>query len=218
MWAVAQKHPDVVKVLLAHGADVHARSEVWSQVMAVPPHGRARIQPRDPARRRHGVDVCGARRRSRLGEAPRGCRRQRQRRRCVGRQRHGARRALRLSASWSSSCSRRAPTRTPPPPALPRFTPRSCAATRRWCARSSRTAPIRTRRFGPGRRPAARRRTSTSRPSWSARRRSGWRPVSAQPAVMRLLVKHGADPLFVHRADYHAERRRRAAHARRRRR
>jgi ankyrin repeat protein len=39
MWAVAQKHPDVVKVLLSHGADVHLRSEVWSQVMAVPPHG-----------------------------------------------------------------------------------------------------------------------------------------------------------------------------------
>jgi uncharacterized protein len=39
MWAAAQKHPDVVKVLLAHGADVHARSEVWSEVMAVPPHG-----------------------------------------------------------------------------------------------------------------------------------------------------------------------------------
>lgn len=38
MWAVAQKHPDVVRVLLARGADVHARSEVWSQVMAVPPH------------------------------------------------------------------------------------------------------------------------------------------------------------------------------------
>ena len=45
MWAVAQKHPDVVKVLLAHGADVHARSEVWSQVMAVPPHGYLRLQP-----------------------------------------------------------------------------------------------------------------------------------------------------------------------------
>jgi uncharacterized protein len=39
MWAVAQKHPDVVKALLAHDVDVHARSEVWSQVMAVPPHG-----------------------------------------------------------------------------------------------------------------------------------------------------------------------------------
>jgi uncharacterized protein len=39
MWAVAQKHPDVVRVLIARGADIHARSEVWSQVMAVPPHG-----------------------------------------------------------------------------------------------------------------------------------------------------------------------------------
>jgi ankyrin repeat protein len=39
MWAAAQKHPDVVKVLLAHGADIHARSDVWSEVMAVPPHG-----------------------------------------------------------------------------------------------------------------------------------------------------------------------------------
>ncbi len=39
MWAVAQKHSDVVKVLLAHGADVHARSETWSQMMAVSPHG-----------------------------------------------------------------------------------------------------------------------------------------------------------------------------------
>lgn len=39
MWAVAQHHPDVVKVLLAHGADVKAKSAVWSQVMAVSPHG-----------------------------------------------------------------------------------------------------------------------------------------------------------------------------------
>src|SRR4030095_2246277 len=39
MWAAAQQHPDVVKVLLAHGADIRARSEVWSQMMAVPPHG-----------------------------------------------------------------------------------------------------------------------------------------------------------------------------------
>jgi ankyrin repeat protein len=39
MWAVAQRHPDVVKVLLAKGAEVHRRSDVWSQMMAVPPHG-----------------------------------------------------------------------------------------------------------------------------------------------------------------------------------
>jgi ankyrin repeat protein len=39
MWAAAQKHPAVVKALLAQGADVHATSDVWSQRMAVPPHG-----------------------------------------------------------------------------------------------------------------------------------------------------------------------------------
>jgi len=39
MWAVAQMHPGVVKVLLAHGADLKARSDVWNEVMAVPPHG-----------------------------------------------------------------------------------------------------------------------------------------------------------------------------------
>src|SRR5579864_3487657 len=39
MWAVSQRHPEVVKVLIAHGADLKARSDVWSEVMAVPPHG-----------------------------------------------------------------------------------------------------------------------------------------------------------------------------------
>ena len=39
MWAVAQQHPDVVKVLLARGADVHARTDAWTDVMAVAPHG-----------------------------------------------------------------------------------------------------------------------------------------------------------------------------------
>jgi len=39
MWAVAERHPEVVKVLLAHGADILARTETWSEVMAVPPHG-----------------------------------------------------------------------------------------------------------------------------------------------------------------------------------
>lgn len=39
MWAVAQKHPAVVKLLIEAGADIHAKSAVWSQVMAVSPHG-----------------------------------------------------------------------------------------------------------------------------------------------------------------------------------
>jgi ankyrin repeat protein len=39
MWAVSQRHPAVVKALLASGADVHARSDEWHEMMAVPPHG-----------------------------------------------------------------------------------------------------------------------------------------------------------------------------------
>ena len=39
MWAVAEKHPRVVEVLLAHGANLRAKSAVWSDVMAVSPHG-----------------------------------------------------------------------------------------------------------------------------------------------------------------------------------
>jgi ankyrin repeat protein len=39
MWAASQQHPEVVKVLIAHGADLKARSDVYTEVMAVPPHG-----------------------------------------------------------------------------------------------------------------------------------------------------------------------------------
>ncbi len=39
MWAAAQKHPETVKVLLVHGADLNLKSDVWTDVMAVPPHG-----------------------------------------------------------------------------------------------------------------------------------------------------------------------------------
>jgi ankyrin repeat protein len=39
MWAVAQKHPDVVKALIQRGADIHTRSDSWSQIEAVSPHG-----------------------------------------------------------------------------------------------------------------------------------------------------------------------------------
>src|SRR5580658_6427695 len=39
MWAVSQKHPEVVKVLIAHHADIQLKSDVWTDVMAVPPHG-----------------------------------------------------------------------------------------------------------------------------------------------------------------------------------
>jgi len=49
MWAASQQHPDVVKVLLAHGADVSLRSETWSQMMAVPPHGYLPYNKQIPA-------------------------------------------------------------------------------------------------------------------------------------------------------------------------
>jgi ankyrin repeat protein len=53
MWAAAQKHADVVKVLLAHGAKVGARSEAWTEVMAVPPHGLPEYNRIIP----HGADT-----------------------------------------------------------------------------------------------------------------------------------------------------------------
>ena len=37
MWAVAQQHPDVVAVLLEHGADLHARSATWTEVVKTTP-------------------------------------------------------------------------------------------------------------------------------------------------------------------------------------
>ncbi|MEP7353270.1 MAG: ankyrin repeat domain-containing protein [Acidobacteriota bacterium] len=39
MWAISQSHPDMVKVLLTHKVDIQAKSEVWSEVMAIEPHG-----------------------------------------------------------------------------------------------------------------------------------------------------------------------------------
>jgi ankyrin repeat protein len=53
MWAASQKHPEVVKVLLARGADVQARSESWTLVMAVPPHGYLPYNRAVP----HGADT-----------------------------------------------------------------------------------------------------------------------------------------------------------------
>jgi ankyrin repeat protein len=53
MWAVAQKHPDVVKVLLAHHADVNARTDAWTDVEAVAPHGNLEYNRAVP----HGNDT-----------------------------------------------------------------------------------------------------------------------------------------------------------------
>ena len=37
MWAIAQRHPDTVKVLLAHKADVNIRTDVWTQLWQTAP-------------------------------------------------------------------------------------------------------------------------------------------------------------------------------------
>ena len=50
MWAVAQAHPAVVEVLLAHGADVHARSTTFTEtVKTIPTYANYGLQcvPRD---------------------------------------------------------------------------------------------------------------------------------------------------------------------------
>ena len=44
MFSAAQRHPDVVRVLLEHGADVHAVSDSWSQLMAQSPHSHPEHQ------------------------------------------------------------------------------------------------------------------------------------------------------------------------------
>lgn len=53
MWAVSQRHPVIVKRLIEGGADVHAKSAVWSQVMAVSPHGMLEYNKNVP----HGGDT-----------------------------------------------------------------------------------------------------------------------------------------------------------------
>lgn len=53
MWAAAEEHPEAVKALLAHHPDLHARSESWTDVMAVAPHGNLEYNRAIP----HGNDT-----------------------------------------------------------------------------------------------------------------------------------------------------------------
>ena len=53
MWAAAQKHSDTVRLLVERGADVDARSESWSQLMAIPPHSEPANQQMVP----HGANT-----------------------------------------------------------------------------------------------------------------------------------------------------------------
>jgi ankyrin len=203
MWAVAQKHADVVNVLLAHGADVHARTEAWTQMMAVPPHGLPEYNRMIP----HGSDtaVMFA---ARVGDLT------------------SAKLLVAAGANvndqdaWGVSATVLAAHSgygelvefllekgADPNSAAAGFTALHEAIMRR----DEKTVSA---LLAHGADPNARLRTWTptrrsskdfnfppelvgATPFWLAARFS-------QPGVMRLLVKHGADPLFVHHVEYYA--------------
>ncbi len=203
MWAVAQKHAGVVKVLIAHGADLHARSAEWSQVMAVPPHGLPDYNRSIP----HGGDTA-LMFAARVGDLA------------------SARLLVTAGAdvndadAWGVSATMLAAHSgftelveflldkgANPNVSAPGFTALHEAVMRRnhrmvaALLSHGADANARLRAWTPTRR--------LSRdfyfdpmlvgatPFWLAAR-------FVDPAVMRLLVKHGADPLFVHHAEYHA--------------
>ena len=204
MWTVAQKHSAVVSVLISGGADIHARSDVWSQVMAVPPHGRLEYNKAIP----HGGDTA-LMFAARVGDltsakllVEAGANVDDADAWGVSATTLAAHSGLRRSRGVPAGAGCRSEYGTSR--VLPRFTTQSCAATNAWWRHCWRTAPMQTRHSRRGPRRAAPRTTSTTRPRWLAPPRSGWRRGSATRALMRLLVEYGADPLFVHRVDYHA--------------
>jgi ankyrin repeat protein len=203
MWAVSQQHPEVVKVLLARGADIHARSDTWSQMMAAPPHGKPEYNRLIP----HGGDTA-LMFAARVGDL--------------------ASATLLLAAganvndadAWGVSATTLAAhsgfteivellldKRADPNAAGPGFTALHEAIMRRdekmvsalLAHGANPNTPLQT--WTPERRssldfnfaPAL----VGATPFWLAAR-------FAEPGVMRLLVKHGADPLFVHRSEYYA--------------
>ena len=205
MWAAAQRHPEVVKVLLSKGAEVHGRSQVWSQVMAVPPHGVPLYNKVIP----HGGDTAllFAARSGDLASAT-----------------HlvAAGANVNDTDAWGVSATVLAAHSgfgdlvafllergADPNAAEAGFTALHAAIMRRHVAHGERAArraaPTRTRRSRPGRRPGARRRTTTSRLNWSGATPYWLAARFTAPEIMRLLLKHGADPRVVHTGHYHAE-------------
>ena len=201
MWAVGQKHSDVVKVLLAHGADVQAKSDVWTQVMAVPPHGLLEYNREVP----HGGDTA-LMFAARVGDL------------ASAKLLVAAGANVNDAEAWGVSATTLAAhsgftelvsflleNGADPNAAQAGFSALHAAIMRRdetmVAALLARGAdpnvPLRT--WTPTRRASrdwnfAPELVGAS-PFWLAAR-------FAEPGVMRLLVKHGADPLFVHRADY----------------
>jgi uncharacterized protein len=204
MWAAAERHPDVVKVLLAHGADVHARSEVWSQVMAVPPHGLPQYNRSIP----HGGDTA-LMFAARVGDL------------ASAKLLVAAGANVRDADAWGVAATVLA-AHSGYGELLEFLLEHGGDANAAAAGFSALHVAIMRRDekmvrvlLARGADPNARLQT------WTPTRRSSkdfhfapefvgatpfWLAARfAEPAVMRLLVKHGADPLFVHHAQYHTE-------------
>jgi len=204
MWAVAQRHPTVVKVLLAHGADVHARSDVWNQMMAVPPHGVKQYNKVIP----HGGDTALLFA-ARAGDFD------------SAKLLVGAGANVNDADAWGVTATVMAAHAgfgeivefllergADPNAAKPGFTALHAAIMRRntrmvtaLLARGANAnAPLET--WTPTRRSSRDWNFAPelvgATPFWLASRFN-------EPDVMRLLLKHGADPKFVHHASYHNE-------------
>ena len=201
MWAVAQMHPDVVTLLVAHGADIHARSDVWSQVMAAPPHGLLEYNRDIP----HGGDTA-LMFAARVGDLT------------SAKLLIGAGANVNDADAWGLSALVLAAHSgytdlvaflldrgADPNAAKAGFTALHAAIMRRDETMvaallghgADSNTPLRT--WTPTRRSSRDWNFAPelvgATPFWLAAR-------FAEPAVMRLLVKHGADPLVVHRAEY----------------
>jgi ankyrin repeat protein len=203
MWAVAQKHPAVVKGLIARGADIHARSDGWSQVMAVFPHGILDYNRPIP----HGSDTALLFA-ARVGDLE------------SAKLLVGAGAKVDDEDAWGVSATALAAHSgfadlvaflldkgANPNAARAGFTALHAAIMRRddkmaaallaygadANARLGTWTPMRRSsrdwNFAPE--------LVGATPFWLAAR-------FAQPTLMRLLVDHGADPLFIHHASYHA--------------
>jgi ankyrin repeat protein len=204
MWAVAEKHPDVVKVLLAHGVDLHARSDVWSEVMAVPPHGHLEYNRAIP----HGGDTA-LMFAARVGDL------------ASAKLLVAAGADVNDADAWGVSATALAShaghgelvefllqNGADPNAAAAGFTALHAAIMRRderlasalLAHGADANAPLRT--WTPTRRSSRDFHFAPelvgATPFWLAARFS-------EPGVMRLLLKHGADPLFVHHGDHVVE-------------
>ena len=201
MWAVAQKHADVVKRLLIGGADVHARSDTWSQMMAVPPHGLPEYNRTIP----HGGDTA-LMFASRVGDLASAKLLVDAGANVNDRDAWGvSATALAAFAGYGDIVAFLLEKGADPNSDTPGFTALHCAIMRRdeqtvealLAHGADPNAPVKA--WTPTRRssddyyfmPAL----VDATPYWLAAR-------FTQPAVMRLLAKHGADPKVVHVSNY----------------